>query len=147
MVDTQYTKSCTEVLEILKHISKQDYNKIPSEVIEALEEDKDSQYNFSYDVNKTLDEQNVSKQAKTIIGIFFRDYWATPEQRKNIINIQNIKRQEIDDEKRKLYNPDKIFENKASKDSIHNNTSLIEVKKETNFIQKLIAKLKSLFKR
>lgn len=144
MVDTQYMKSCTEVLEILKHISKADYNKIPSEIVEALEEDKDSQYNFSYDVNKTLDEQNVSKQAKTIIGIFFRDYWATPEQRKNIINIQNIKRQEIDDEKRKLYNPDKIFEKKYNSQE---NNSLIEVKKEKNFIQKLIARLKLLFKR
>jgi len=144
MVDTQYMKSCTEVLEILKHISKADYNKIPSEIVEALEEDKDSQYNFSYDVNKTLDEQNVSKQAKTIIGIFFRDYWATPEQRKYIINIQNIKRQEIDDEKRKLYNPDKIFEKKYNSQE---NNSLIEVKKEKNFIQKLIAKLKLLFKR
>lgn len=143
MVDTQYMKSCTEVLDILKHISKQDYNKIPSEVIEALEEDKDSQYNFSYDVNKTLDEQNVSKQAKTIIGIFFRDYWATPEQRKNIINIQNIKRQEIDDEKRKLYNPEKIFEN--NKYNSEDNSSLIEIKEERTFIQKLIAKIKSLF--
>ena len=144
MVDTQYMKSCTEVLEILKHISRQDYNKIPSEIIEVLEEDKDSQYNFSYDVNKTLDEQNVSKQAKTIIGIFFRDYWATPEQRKNIINIQNIKRQEIDDKKRKLYNPDKIFENNKYNNSKENN-SLIEVKKERTFIQKIIAKIKSLF--
>lgn len=144
MVDTQYMKSCTEVLEILKHISKADYNKIPSEIIEALEEDKDSQYNFSYDVNKTLDEQNVSKQAKTIIGIFFRDYWATTEQRKKIINIQNIKRQEIDDEKRKLYNPDKIFEKKYNS---RENNSLIEIKKDTSFIQKLITKLKLLFKR
>lgn len=144
MVDTQYMKSCTEVLEILKHISKADYNKIPSEIVEALEEDKDSQYNFSYDVNKTLDEQNVSKQTKTIIGIFFRDYWATPEQRKNIINIQNIKRQEIDDKKRKLYNPDKIFENNKYNNSKENN-SLIEVRKERTFIQKIIAKIKSLF--
>ena len=99
MLDLEYGNAYKEVLEILKHISQEDYDKIPEEKIAFFERNFNKNYAFKYDINKTLDEQNVSKKAKIIIAILFRDYWATDEQREKIKvkeqHDRQIKEQEI----------------------------------------------------
>lgn len=151
MVDTQYMKSCTEVLEILNHISREDYNKIPSDIINVLENDKDEKYDFKYDNNKTLDEQNVSKQAKIIIAIFFRDYWATDTQKQKILKMQKEERQKLDNEKRIKFNPDEIFKrdipkiDENGKMRVNGESKAFMKVKNDNFIIKLINKIKKFF--
>lgn len=85
MVNIEYANAYTEVIEILNHIPKSDYDKIPNDMIEVFTTNNNKEYKFNYDVSKTLNEQNVSKIAKTIIAILFRDYWATPVQREKIL--------------------------------------------------------------
>ncbi len=133
MIDIEYANAYVEVLEILKYIPTKDYNKIPKAEIKLFEKNANKDYNFSYNLSKTLDEQNVSKIAKGIIAILFRDYWATESQREKIIIKQNYDRQKIEEEKRIKYNLDNIFENN-NKSTIINipeknkKTALIEIK-------------------
>ena len=82
MISIEYANAYTEVLEILKFIPKEDYEKIPKEKITLFEANSNKDYNFKYNPILTLDEQETSKLAKTIIAILFRDYWATESQRK-----------------------------------------------------------------
>lgn len=153
MVDIKYANAYTEVLEILKYISTEDYNKIPKIKIELYETNANSKYSFTYDPDKTLNEQNVSKIAKGIIAILFRDYWATEEQRKKIIAKQNYHRQKLEDEKRKKYNSNDIFKARTTFDlkevsdqNIVDNSNLpIEVKKQKVF-QKIIIFIKKCLK-
>ena len=124
MVDIKYANAFSEVLEILKYIPKSDYYKIPNNMIKLFETNRNKEYSFNYDPNKTLDEQNVSKTAKIIIAILFRDYWATQEQREKILRKENYDRQKLEEEKLKKYNVD-IFKNR--------NENLRQVEKhETN---------------
>lgn len=133
MIDIDYKRSCKEVIEILSYIPKEDYTKIPANIINVLENDKDEDYSFEYDPRKTLDEQNVSKQAKTIIAIFFRDYWASEYQRKVILKNESIYINKKEDEKKGKYNPDEVFRN--NKKDINNKSqteelSIVEIKEE-----------------
>ena len=109
MVDSSYSRAYSEVLEILEYISEEDYNKIPKSKIELFEKNADKDYIFYYDPEKTLTEQNVSKIAKGIIALLYRDYWATEEQRTIILQKQKYDRLKIEDEKRKKYNTESIF--------------------------------------
>lgn len=109
MSDLEYANAYREVLEILKHISEEEYNKIPKNKIKLYEINSNKNYNFSYNPSKTLEEQNVSKRARAIIAILFRDYWATPEQRKKILEKERYDKQKIEEEKRIKYNMDKLF--------------------------------------
>ena len=109
MIDIKYANAYSEVLEILKYVSKEDYEKIPNSKIELFETNHNKEYVFKYNPNKTLDEQNVSKTAKAIIAILFRDYWATEIQRRKIINKQNYDRMKLEEEKKIRYNPDNLF--------------------------------------
>lgn len=111
MVDIKYANAYSEVLEILKYIPVEDYKKIPKSKIELFERNANKDYIFKYDSEKTLQEQKVSKIARGVIAILFRDYWATDKQREKIIRKQNYDRQKLEEEKRKLYNPDNMFRN------------------------------------
>ena len=104
MVDSKYGIAYSEVLEILKHIPIEDYNKIPKNEIELFETYANNDYTFNYDTNKTLEEQNVSDITKGIIILLFRNYWATEKQRNKIIAIQNYDRMKLEEKKKEIYN-------------------------------------------
>lgn len=113
MIDIKYSNAYSEVLEILKYIPLEEYDKIPKTKIELFETNANNNYAFNYDQNKTLNEQAVSKIAKGIIAILFRDYWATQIQKEKIVAKQNYDRQKLEQEKR--YNLDNLFKNKNKK--------------------------------
>lgn len=75
-MDNMYAIAYSEILEILKYIPQEEYNKIPQEKIELFKAKADKNYKFRYDPRKKLNEQEVSKIAKGIIAILYRDYWA-----------------------------------------------------------------------
>ena len=130
MVDIKYANAYSEVLEILKYISVEDYNKIPKEKIKLFKTNANYDYSFQYNPNKTLNEQNVSKIAKGIIAILFRDYWATEIQREKIISKQNYDRQKMEEEKKERYNADTLFSNKKNIiiNEENEEKSLVEIK-------------------
>ena len=155
MADIQYANAYTEVLDILKYISKEDYEKIPKSKIKVFEENSNKNYNFTYDENKTLDEQNVSEITKAIIAILFRDYWATKEQRYIIIK----KQQEIKDQKQKelmaKFEQNKnISEKDLKKVNVASDLDIdidyargtnLEIYKEENIFKRIISKIRGIF--
>ena len=109
MVDEKYGVAYSEILEILKYIPIEDYNRIPKEKIEIFETYANKEYTFEYDPNKTLKEQNVSNITKEIIILLFRDCWATEVQRNKIIAKQNYDRIKLEEKKKEKYNLDNIL--------------------------------------
>ena len=156
MADIQYANAYTEVLDILKYISKEDYEKIPKRKIKVFEENSNKNYSFTYDENKTLDEQNVSETAKAIIAILFRDYWATKEQRYVIIKKQQeIKEQKQKELMAKFEQNKNISEKDLKKVNVASDldldidyellgTNMPLYKKEEGFFEKLVNKIKEL---
>lgn len=144
MVSIEYANAYSEVLGILKFISKEDYEKIPNSKIELFETNQNKEYIFEYNPNKTLEEQNVSKRAKAIIGLLFRDYWATDEQKDKIIRKQNYDRQLLEEQKKSMYDVENIFKKKS-----YENKEVKEmvVYKEQRWYQKLFAKILKIFKK
>lgn len=152
MVSIEYANAYSEVLEILKFISKEDYEKIPNSKIELFETNQNKEYIFEYNPNKTLEEQNVSRRAKAIIGLIFRDYWATDEQKDKIIRKQNYDRQILEKQKQEKYNPDEIFKKKpnnfinTSTGNLKENLEIVEYK-EKRWYQKVFCKILKLFRK
>lgn len=149
MINIEYANACTEVLEILKYISKEDYNKIPKSKIDFYKENSNKDYSFTYNPRLTLDEQNVSKMAKGIIAILFRDCWATETQRNKIIAYQNNERRKIEEEKRKKYNVDNIFkerQNNSRAETVKKEEALIEIKEE-KWYEKIVSWIKRILKK
>lgn len=143
MANTEYANAYSEVLEIIKYIPKEDYNKIPKSKIELFQKQASKEHKFEYNPLLTLEEQQVSKRAKAIIAILFRDYWATEIQREKIITKQRQDMNKLEQEKHEKYNPDNIFKKETNQEVLNNKPVII--KTNENIWKKIINKIRNIF--
>lgn len=129
-------KAYVEVCEVLNHMTKTDVEKIPKEILEYYSDNADKKYNFKIDETKTLAEQNLSYTAKVVLAMFYRDYWATQEERDNI-----TKKEKADIEKQKaenqtntkvLYTLDNTAKIATIKDNDDNTDSTVDINNNEN---------------
>lgn len=149
MGSEEYAVACTEVLEILNYISKEDYNKVPRDVIQVLEKNKKDDIVFLYNPWKDINEQKMSETGRIMFASFFRDYWATPEQREKIKSFQSNRRNIIEEEKQQRFDSKNLFKTKSiineELEKSSEKPSIIVYKE--NFLNKILNKIKKLFKR
>ena len=146
MVDIKYANAYSEVLEILKYIPVEDYNKIPKAKIELFKRNENNNYNFTYNPNKTLKEQGVSKITRCIIAILFRDYWANENQKQKIIAKQNYNRIKLEEKKKEKYNVD-IFQHikKNEQNTEHTSKNVVAmIEYKESIFRRIMNKLKAI---
>lgn len=138
----EYAKAYTELLEILKHISKESLNKIPKEKLDMYNKNKDKNYTYKYDEQLEFEEQNILQLTRILIANLYIEYWAEEDEKNEIKQRDRKELEQIEKEKREKYNPDNLFNNKKSieKEEILN-ISVIENK---NIFKKLLEKIKRL---
>ena len=101
MIDnSKLPKAYTEVLEILKFVSEEDYNKVPNYIISNMMAEKDSSYVFNLDNIDDFQNQELLEETIALLAVIFRDYWATDIQRKKINEIEMIERRIMEENKK-----------------------------------------------
>ena len=128
-------KAYTEVYTILQDLNEEEYSKIPPEVIETIEVNSDSTYEYELDEELELKDQPMLPETKAILFNLFRDYLATPEQKAKIIRMQNEARQKNELKKRQLYDVN-VFANKG-KEQYDSVTQAKQVKQEVQDNQEM----------
>lgn len=127
-MENTYACSYVEVLEILKHIPKREYEKIPKEKIEFYENNKSKTYSFEYKgINTT-----TMKETDAVIINLYKNYIATEEEKKKVEDILRLNTQKKELEKSKKYSSDVTFNNKSDVDTVKSENA--EVVKETRLI-------------
>lgn len=134
MIKTNYADAYKEVLVILDNLIKEDYDKIPKEYIEFLKSNCNNDYEFYYDTSKTFEKQELLDDTKYILFGLFEKFGATELQKEKIKAFKNSYYNELEEEKKKKYNPDNIF----TKNALKENT----IKNETNNVNNLPVKVK-----
>lgn len=81
-MEDNYPKAYKELYEILKNISSEDLSKIPKEVMRAIIDKKDDDYEF--DFNGDIDNSNLLEETRDLLAVIYKNYWTTPEERKRI---------------------------------------------------------------
>ena len=84
MSQTKYANAYTEVYEILNCLDEEEYSKIPEELLEVFEENRNLDYEYEVNEEQDLLKQPMLKETKAILLNIFRDYLATPEQKQKI---------------------------------------------------------------
>lgn len=143
-MEKKYAKAYTEVLEILKHIPEDEYERIPKTEIQFYENNCDKNYKFIYDESLNVKDQTISREANAVIVAIYMNYFAN-EKQKSIIN-EILKQNSIkaEKEKKQMYDVNNIFKEKQKDNLLENLPIEINNKKE-NFIKKIINKIKSMF--
>ena len=139
-------KVLTEVYEILKHLSSENFNKIPSNVINLIKTNKDDKYVWNYDTTKSLTEQNISRDAVAVLSYINMEYLLNDRQREFIENLHKQNEEVLEQLKRKRYNSDNLFNNKTRHTNINTDIALIEYPKE-KWYKRLFSKIVNFLKK
>lgn len=137
----------TEVYTVLQDLNQEEYDKIPPEVIKAIKENMNEQYEYYLDEELELKEQQMLPETKSILFNLFRDYLSTPEQKEKIIKMQEEERRKNELKKKEKYNTD-VFENKTKENynqSIEEKNELVEYKE--SIFKKILNKIKMMWKK
>ncbi len=148
MTKTKYADAYTEVYEILCCLNEEEYSKIPEELIEVFEENRNLGYEYEINEEQDLSKQPMLKETKAILLNIFRDYLATLEQSQKIKKWLQEDREYLEKQKQEKYNSN-VFEKNKKYEKINNEESKeilpIEIKKQTIFYR-IINKIKRIFK-
>ena len=70
----ELSKSLVQVEEVLKYLVEDEKRKIPREVFEFINKNKDKEYEWKIDKSKKLQEQNLSDEAIAILAYINMKY-------------------------------------------------------------------------
>lgn len=131
MVNTtekEYRCAYKEVSIIIEYLEDEIKSKIPEEKIEFYKKNMDKNHEFEINTEKELDDQNILYQTRCILANLFIDYIASEEDRAEILKEEREELKQIEEEKRRKYNPNDIFDskNKEVKENTKNKVSQIK---------------------
>lgn len=141
-------KTYSEIYCLLKCFPEEYINKIPNKLLDLIKNKIDSKYFIEVDINKSLEEQNISQDTKNMLVVLKYNYWSNEEEKIQITEQLNENEKIFQAEQREKYNPDKVFEKvierkEKSKNSV-SELSIIEYKE--SIISKIANKIKRYFK-
>ena len=116
----------TEVYTILQELNEEEYNKIPPEVTQTIEANRNEDYEYFLDDELELKDQPMLPETKAILFNLFRNYLATPEQKAKIIRMQNEARQKNEIKKQQIYS-NNVFANKTRENITANNNETMQI--------------------
>lgn len=134
----------SEVNKIISLLEDKYAKRIPKKLMDVLAEVSDVELEPEIDVEKTLLEQNISREAIVILSTIYLSYLCDSDEEKQ--ELLNVFRKN-DEEKRLLeekYNSNNLF--KGKKYDEDQNLKLIKYD-EKNFIEKICDTIKKIFKR
>ncbi len=142
-MDIEFSRSITEVLEILKNMNQEYTEKLPQKLVKFLQDNRDTSYMPQFDYTKNLQECNLQKETKALLGIMYLKYWSQGQQKDEYLKILEDNNKKHEAEIKEKYNTDNLFSN--TKKSIEENTQMVEYKE--NIFQKIFNKIKAFFRR
>lgn len=99
-----------ELLEILSFMEEKYIKKIPKKLMSIFETNALSTYEKHIDGNKPLIEQKITRKTSALLAVLTVQYWCeTQEQKQELLNIFEQNQIKHDEEIRRKYNPDNIF--------------------------------------
>jgi len=141
----EYKKRLVEVYQVLKHLSEENYHKIPSELIESIKENMDKDYSWNFDETKKMQDQKLCRDTIAILSYINMKYLLNKKQKEYLKEIH--KKNEIRTKKHIKYKSDNMFNNiKSNKEYIENNNILLTNYEKDSLLKKFFNNILKFFK-
>lgn len=143
-----YKKALVEVDAVLSCLDYNEYKKIPTNIINAIENNKDEEYMYEYDEELEYEDWSLMPETKAILYNIFKQYLATEEQRKYLQQKERLENYKIESEKIKKYNSENLFKKEKGQETekvVQEENNKLIVKRDLSF-KKILEKLKSIFR-
>ena len=139
-----YEEAFVEVDEILKMMPIDLISKIPMKFRQIISENKAKDYKV--EIKEPLEEEKLKEETVVILGLIYRDFLASPDEREELQlkDAEELKRIEL--EMQQQYDIDNVFKKRKKALEDTDSTDLI-VYKEQGFLKKLFNLIKGIFKK
>lgn len=137
-----YEEAFVEVDEILKLMPIDLLSKIPMKFRQVISENKAKDYKI--EIKEPLKEEKLKEETVVILGLIYRDFLASPEEREELQlkDAEELKR--IEQEIQQQYDVDNVFKKRKRFSEEDASTDLI-LYKEQGFLRKLFNLIKGIF--
>lgn len=132
MVETSFDRrALTEVYNVLIMLDKENFDKIPKKMIEAIKENMDTEYDVQWN---EIENGNLLEDTEKILAVLYTDYLATLEEKNIIMQLENLRYKDCYP----------VFKNRVKKENINEEKELVQLKNE-NWFMRLVGKIKCFF--
>lgn len=134
MVDCN--KRLVEVNTILNLLSEEYYNKIPQDIIQAIQDNMDKNYTWDYDETKELKDQDLSRDTIAMLSYINMEYLLNEKQKDYMENLHKVneqKQREIEYSNENGYDYSDLF--KRNNKTQQTESDVTEEKQETALIE------------
>ena len=140
-----YEEAFYEVDEVLKLMPIDLRSKIPIQFRQVISENKAK--NYKKDIHEPLNKQELKKETIIILGLIYRDFICSAEERDKL-QIQDAEEiRQIQEELNKQYDMNNVFENKKKKKEPYDSSKDLVLYEEPGFIKKIFNLIKGIFKK
>lgn len=143
-MEETYRNGLAEVDMILNYADKESLSKLPESLKQFIKENK-SDYITKINPEKDLKDQDLLYETKVILSVLYRDYWASKDERKKLLEDDKAELINIEDRKNEKYNYNNLFKNKNNETE----TNAKEIKSlvvKQNLIRKILNKIRGFFR-
>ena len=147
----EYEEAFAEVDEIFKIMPSELLIKVPIRFRQIISENKAKDYNII--IQEPLENQKLKKETIVVLGLIYRDFLASPEEREELQlrDAQELKR--IEQQMQEQCDIQNIFEKRKAKKEENNfeddmqYTTDLTLYKEPGFLKKFFNLIKGIFKK
>ena len=146
-MDKAYKEAFAEVDEIFKIMPIDLLSRIPAQFRQIISENKAQ--NYKVEIKEPLEEEKLKEETVIILGLIYRDFLASPEEREELQAQDAEELKKIEEEMRKQYDMENIFQKRKNAKSIQeeNSSTDLILYKEQGFLRKLFNLIKGIFKK
>jgi len=133
-----------QVSYIISKMSKKLKNKIPYDVIDIIENNKDKRYVINEEVVKNIE---LLPDTEKLLSVLYTDYIATDEEKAIIKNKEKMIYFNKEDEKRKIYSTDVFIDCEKNKEKLIRDKNIaLQVIKKEKWYKKILRKIRERLK-
>ena len=145
-MNKSYQEAFSEVDEILKIMPVDLLSKIPVRFRQVISENKAKDYKV--EIKEPLEEEKLKEETVVILGLIYRDFLASPEEREELQAKDAEELQKVEEEMKKQYDMENIFQKrKVPQNQEENSSTDLIIYKEQGFLKKLFNLVKGFFKK
>ena len=144
-MERAYEEAFTEVEEVLKLMPIDLVSRIPAQLRQTISENKATNYKIV--IKEPLEEQKLKKETIVILGLIYRDFLASPEEREKLQIKDSEELRKIEQQMKEQFDVENVFNNKKRYKILEENQTSkdLTLYKEPNFLVKFFNMIKGIF--
>lgn len=144
-MERAYEEAFSEIEEVLKLMPIDLVSKIPAQFRQIISENKAT--NYKVVIKEPLEKQKLKKETTIILGLIYRDFLASPEEREELQVKDAEELRKIEKKMQEQYDVENILKKSRAVKKSNDEQFLndLVVYKEPNFLSKFFSIIKGIF--